>query len=85
MSQWVVYIIECADATLYTGITTNLEKRIENHNKKLGAKYTATRIPVKLVWSETVATRSAALKRELALKSLSRKDKIDLIKNSPKS
>lgn len=77
---WLVYILECADNTLYTGITNNLDKRIEAHNNKQGAKYTKPRTPVKLVYSENCGSKSDASKREYQLKQLTRDAKIKLIK-----
>jgi len=64
--NWYVYILECCDRTLYTGITTNLEKRLRQHNGEIvgGAKYTEHKRPVSLVYSELVCSRSEALKRE---------------------
>lgn len=77
-----VYIVRCKDKTLYTGYTNNLEKRIHDHNfSKIGAKYTRARRPVKLVYSENYRTLSKALKREIAIKKLSRIEKLLLIKN----
>lgn len=76
-----VYILECKDKTLYTGWTTNLEKRIISHNSGMGAKYTRGRKPVKLVYFENFNSKSDALKREIAIKKLSRDDKIELINN----
>lgn len=76
---WSVYILKCADGTLYTGATSDLVKRLTLHNLGKGAKYTATRLPVELVWSESVADRSSALKREYQLKQLSRQEKLALI------
>jgi putative endonuclease len=79
---YTVYILECSDKTLYTGYTTDLERRIKNHNTgKAGAKYTRSRRPVKLVYSQNFKTLSPALKREIAIKKLSRKEKLQLIKN----
>lgn len=79
--MYFVYILECADKTLYTGSTNNLEKRIITHNTgKTGAKYTRARRPVKIVYSEEVKNLSAALKREAQIKKLSRQEKITLIK-----
>ncbi len=76
---WHVYILECADGTLYTGITTDLERRIEEHNSSaLGAKYTKVRRPVVLKHSESFETRSEALKREHAIKQLDRAGKLAL-------
>ena len=77
-----VYIVRCKDKTLYTGYTNNLEKRIHDHNfSKIGAKYTRARRPVRLVYSENYRTLSKALKREIAIKKLSRIEKLLLIKN----
>ncbi|MBE5923937.1 MAG: GIY-YIG nuclease family protein [Lachnospiraceae bacterium] len=73
------YIVECADGTLYTGWTTDIEKRIETHNEGKGAKYTRSRLPVRLVYYEIHGNRSEAMKREAAIKKLSRKDKLKLI------
>jgi putative endonuclease len=76
---YFVYILECADKTLYIGITNDLKKRVMAHNtSKTGAKYTKARRPVVLKYSEKVRTRSAALKREYALKQLSRQEKLKL-------
>lgn len=78
--SWFVYIVECSDYTLYTGITNNFEKRIKEHNEGSGAKYTKSRRPVKVVYKETHSTRSSALKREYKIKKMSRKKKLDLVK-----
>lgn len=75
------YILHCADGTFYTGWTTDLERRLKTHNAGRGAKYTKLRRPVTLVYSEELATRSLAQKRELAIKKLTRSKKIGLIKN----
>ncbi len=78
-----VYILECSDATFYTGSTGNIEKRIQEHNSgKAGAKYTRSRRPVKLVYLEPCSTFTMALKREAEIKRLSRMQKLVLIKNS---
>lgn len=80
-SQWYVYIVKCADNTLYTGITNNIDKRIEQHNSSDGgAKYTRARRPVKCIYKEVQANRSEATKREMAIKKLSRGDKLKLIR-----
>ena len=77
---YYVYILECKDKSLYTGFTNDLEKRIEKHNNsKSGAHYTKIRRPVKLKYYESFKTLSKALKREIAIKKLNRKGKIDLI------
>jgi putative endonuclease len=75
---WIVYILRCADDTLYTGITNNLDRRMVMHYEGKGAKYTRGRGPFEIIYCEEHATRSAALKREAALKKLSRSDKISL-------
>ena len=69
---WYVYIIECKDNSLYTGITNNLSKRLEVHNSGKGAKYTKTRLPVKLVYKEIYRTKEESLKRESEIKKLKR-------------
>ena len=76
---WFVYIIECSDKTLYTGITNNLDKRILTHNSGKGAKYTRGRTPVKLLVSFELENKSLAAKEEYRIKKLSRTDKIKLI------
>lgn len=78
--EWVVYILRCADESLYTGITNNLESRLKTHEEGRGAKYLRGKAPLTLVYSEVYPTRSAATKREIAIKSLSRAEKIQLIK-----
>ena len=77
--MWKVYIIECNDLTYYTGITNNLEKRIDTHNNKKGAKYTKPRTPVKLVYQCEFETKSLAAKEEWRIKQLTRTQKKDLI------
>ncbi len=76
-----VYILECADSTLYTGWTTDIQKRLKAHNTGKGAKYTRSRRPVKLVYTETFELKSDALRREYQIKQLSRVQKLSLIKN----
>ena len=75
----VVYIVECADKTLYTGWTTDIARRVKEHNGKRGAKYTRIHGPVRLVYTEEHATRSAALKRERQIKRFNRAGKLKLI------
>jgi len=80
--MYFVYIIQCNDQTLYTGITTDLDRRIKEHNNsKLGAKYTKVRRPVKLVYSKDFINRSEASKEESRIKKLSRLEKINLLTN----
>jgi len=79
-NTWFVYILECCDLTFYTGITTDVKRRLTEHNEgKLGARYTRARLPVKLVYSEKSENRSAASKRECEIKKLNRKQKKELI------
>jgi len=78
--MYYLYILKCADDRLYTGITVDLDRRVREHNfSKLGAKYTRARRPVKVVYSRKFANRSMAVKEELRIKKLSRKDKLEMI------
>ena len=80
--MYYLYILECADKTLYTGITTDLKRRVLEHNEnKLGAKYTSARRPVKVVYSKKFKNRSTASKAESGIKKLSKAEKLELIKN----
>ncbi len=74
------YILECSDGTLYCGWTNDLEKRLTAHNSGKCAKYTKSRLPVKLVYNETFATPNEAMSREYAIKKMTRSEKIKLIK-----
>lgn len=81
MGDYYVYIVECSDGSLYTGITTDVERRILEHNYSFkSAKYTRSRRPVKLVYSKLVGNRSLASKEEYRIKKLSRVKKLDIIK-----
>lgn len=84
MSDWTVYMVRCSDGSLYTGITKDMERRIEEHNGSglLGARYTRARRPVKLVYLQVLKTRSEAAKREYVIKHLSRMEKEALIISS---
>ncbi len=82
MEYWV-YILRCRDDTLYTGITTDLARRMATHNSGKGAKYTRGRGPVALVYQESCPDKSAALRRELAIKRLSRREKLALLAAPP--
>lgn len=79
-ASWYVYMLCCADGTLYTGVATDLERRLSQHNGGLpgGARYTRGRRPVKLMWSAPAADRSIALRREAAIKKLTRGQKLRL-------
>ncbi len=79
--NWFIYIVECCDKSLYTGITNNLEKRLEKHNSGKGAKYTRGRGPIILKYFEKVSNKSAALKREIEIKKLTKAQKLRLIQN----
>ncbi|MBQ9156114.1 MAG: GIY-YIG nuclease family protein [Eubacterium sp.] len=76
------YMVECADGTLYTGWTTDLTGRIRAHNLGRGAKYTKSRLPVHLVYYEEFETKQEAMRREYAVKQLTRSDKLRLIKGA---
>lgn len=80
-NMWFIYIVRCADGTLYTGTSTNLQRRMAEHNtnERTGAKYTRNRRPVVLVYSEKTNSRSQALKREAEIKQLKRIEKLKLI------
>lgn len=81
---WYLYILRCKDDTLYTGITTNVEKRLHQHRLGRGAKYTRGRAPLTLVYQEVCVNHTEALKREAFVKKMTRKDKEALIrKNTP--
>ena len=84
MAYWV-YILRCADGTLYTGITDDLQRRLAAHNSGRGAKYTRGRGPVEPVYQEEAADKSAALRREAAIKRLSRAEKLALIAGQTKT
>jgi len=80
-NSWKLYILRCGDGTLYTGITTDVEKRLEAHRCGKGAKYTRGRGPLELKYREECGDHSAALKRELEIKALTREEKEKLIAN----
>ena len=81
--MYYLYILECADKTLYTGITTNLKRRIEEHNsQKNGAKYTLARQPVKMVYFRKLKNRSLASKEEARIKKLKKLEKLKMINQS---
>lgn len=77
--MWYVYVVECSDGTLYTGVATDLDKRLEEHNIGIGAKYTRGRRPVKIVHFEEYGSRSEACRREYQIKQLSKKKKLALV------
>ncbi|MBI4502021.1 MAG: GIY-YIG nuclease family protein [Gemmatimonadetes bacterium] len=76
---WQVYVLRCGDGTLYTGVTCDIERRLRAHDAGRGSRYTRSRLPVALVYSERATNRSAAQRRESAIKALSRLAKLKLI------
>ena len=83
--RWVVYMLECKDGSLYTGITDNLPKRLQAHRMGRGAKYTKGRAPLTLRYLEDCEDHSQALRREIAIKKLTRQEKLNLCETQPKS
>ncbi|MEK6248585.1 MAG: GIY-YIG nuclease family protein [Planctomycetales bacterium] len=79
--RWFVYVVRCADGSLYTGITNDLERRVEQHNAGTASRYTRSRLPVTLEYQEEARNKGSALKRELAIKALSRAAKEKLIES----
>ena len=80
---WFVYMLRCNDKSLYTGVTTDVERRAEEHNHdKLGAKYTRMRRPVEVVYFESCEDRSSACQREYQIKQMTRRQKLLMIKNN---
>jgi len=77
---WFVYILRCADGSLYTGITTDVSRRCQQHNAGTASRYTRCRLPVKIVYQESKPDRSSALKREAAIKTMTRKAKLAMIR-----
>ena len=73
--EWIVYILECRDGSFYTGITNNFKKRLEMHISRNGSKYLRGRLPVKLIYKESLSNRSQASKREIEIKKLNKKEK----------
>ncbi len=83
--MWYLYILRCKDGSLYTGITTDVEKRLEAHRAGKGAKYTRGRGPLELVYKEECGDHSDSLKRELEIKAMTREEKLKLIKKTPEA
>ena len=81
--KWFVYIVECQDNSLYTGITDNIDKRVWTHNNKKGAKSLKGKLPVKLVYQEIYNNQKEAAKREREIKGWRREKKLELIEGSP--
>ena len=83
--NWFVYIAACSDGTLYTGITTDVDRRMAEHNAGRGSKYARSRLPVRAVWLEAQPDKGKALSREYAIKQLSRAQKMALIESCDQS
>lgn len=81
--SWFVYMLQCKDGSLYTGYTDDVQRRLAVHSAGKGAKYTRSRLPVELVYQEELPDKSAALRREAAIKKLTRRQKLDLIEGQP--
>ncbi len=82
MAKWIVYMLRCSDQSLYTGITTDLDARLEKHNAGKASKCTRARLPVKMVWSEKVGSESEAKKREAEIKKMTKKEKEQIVKKA---
>jgi putative endonuclease len=80
MTKWKVYILRCNDGSLYTGITTDIKKRLKRHNDGKASKYTRVKKPVEIVYTEDAINATSAKKREFEIKKLSRQNKLKLIK-----
>ena len=78
--KWFVYIVRCADGSLYTGITKDVKRRCQQHNAGTASRYTRSRLPVKLVYQEAHPSQSSALKREVAIKAMDRREKLAMIR-----
>lgn len=77
--SWFVYMLQCADGTLYTGVAKDMERRLAQHNAGRGAKYTRSRVPVTLYYKEQCGDRGGALRREAAIRRLTRREKLALV------
>ena len=81
-AAWLLYVLKCRDNTLYTGITIDVSRRVQQHNSGSASRYTRSRLPVKLIFSEPCRNRSQALKKEYAMKRLSRKKKEEYLRDN---
>jgi putative endonuclease len=77
--MWYLYVLKCADGSLYTGVTNNIEKRMGDHKNGVGSKYVRSRLPFELLYQEEFESKQEAMKREFAVKKLSRKQKLELL------
>ena len=78
--SWFVYMLRCADGSLYTGIAKDVKRRCQQHNDGKASRYTRSRLPTKLVWHEAQPSRGSALKREAAIKAMTRRAKLAMIR-----
>ena len=83
--HWFVYIVRCSDGSLYTGITKDISRRCKQHNAGTASRYTHSRLPVRLLYQEVCSSQSSALKREAAIKAMTRRDKLALILRGKKT
>jgi predicted GIY-YIG superfamily endonuclease len=81
-AAWLLYVLKCRDNTLYTGITLDVMRRVQQHNSGTASRYTRSRLPVMLIFSESCRSRSQALKKEYAMKRLSRKKKEEYLRDN---
>ncbi len=81
-AAWLLYVLKCRDNTLYTGITLDVSRRVQQHNSGTASRYTRSRLPVMLIFSEPCRSRSQALKKEYAMKRLSRKKKEEYLRDN---
>lgn len=81
-AAWLLYVLKCRDNTLYTGITIDVSRRVQQHNSGTASRYTRSRLPVRLIFSEPCRSRSQALKKEYAMKRLSRKKKEEYLRDN---
>src|SRR5438093_13592402 len=79
-NEWLVYMVRCADGSLYTGIAKDVTRRCQQHNAGTASRYTRSRLPVKLVYQEAHPSQSSALKREAAIKAMTRREKLAMIR-----
>src|SRR5437660_4934850 len=77
--KWFVYIVRCADGSLYTGITRDVKRRCQQHNARTASRYTRSRLPVEMVYQEAHPSQSSALKREAAIKAMDRRGKLTMV------
>ena len=81
MASWYVYLLRCSDSSLYCGATTDLERRLQEHNEGTGSRYTRSRLPVRLVWSSEILSKSEAYREEYRIKRLSKSEKEKLVES----